>query len=116
MLHGCWRGLNRHCLIVARFNPYRLAASVLTADFKLTVTFTIELSFVVTLLRWDSHYRWRGPFTCRLADKPLHHLVEQQYGGCRSPRPEPWHLYVFTIADTCSCEQLFLSAITYRSA
>jgi hypothetical protein len=23
-------------------------------------------------------------------------LVEQRYGGCRSPRPEPWYPYVFT--------------------
>jgi hypothetical protein len=26
-------------------------------------------------------------------------MIEQRYGGCRSPRPEPWYPYVFTSVD-----------------
>lgn len=33
-------------------------------------------------------------------------MIEQRYGGCRSPRPKPWYPYVFTSIDDPRLEEI----------
>ena len=52
------------------------------------------------------HYASEGSALVLRSRWSFFRMIEQRYGGCRSPRPEPWHPHVFTSPEQAAAADL----------